>query len=150
MKLKGHLSVCLSARFGTLITQPCQHRLLLKMNAVCLRITKCIFTSLYLQYTHCSLTGVFRRKGCNQPLTRKATGWWFESHCSQTFFLFQLNVYSWYGGNIESLLDSLNRSKIGFSSSNKTIHMQCCLIILNPAQLDKASYVTVVVGYPRY
>ena len=43
------LSVRLSALFGTLISQPCQHVLkrdLLKMKAVSLRITKFIFTSL--------------------------------------------------------------------------------------------------------
>ena len=42
-------SVCLSALFDTLITQPCQHGLkqdLLEMKAVPLRITKFIFTSL--------------------------------------------------------------------------------------------------------
>ena len=42
-------SVCLSALFGTLISQPCQHGLkrdLLEMKAVSLRITKFIFTSL--------------------------------------------------------------------------------------------------------
>ena len=45
-KAEKKLSVCI---FGTLITQPCQHRLkrdLLEMKAVSLRITKFIFTSL--------------------------------------------------------------------------------------------------------
>ena len=48
-KLSICLFVCLSALFGRLITQPCQHGLkqdLLEIKAVSLRITKFIFTSL--------------------------------------------------------------------------------------------------------
>ena len=48
-KLSVCLSVRLSALFGTLIAQPCQHRLkrdLLEMKAVSLKITKFVFTSL--------------------------------------------------------------------------------------------------------
>ena len=43
------LSVCPSALFGTLITQPCQHGLkrdLLEMKVVSLKMTKFIFTCL--------------------------------------------------------------------------------------------------------
>ena len=53
-KIKHHLSVCLSALFVMLITQPCQHGLkqdLLKMKAVSLMI-KILFLQAYRPTVH--------------------------------------------------------------------------------------------------
>ena len=65
IKLKSHLS----ALFGTLITQPCQHGLkqdLLKIESCVFEDHKVIFTSLYS--TLCSSTGVPRRQRCKAAI----------------------------------------------------------------------------------
>ena len=57
------------------------------MKAVSLKNTIKVYFYKPAEPMDCSLTEVPKRQRLKQPLTRKACGWWFESHCTHYFIL---------------------------------------------------------------
>ena len=91
--LSVHLSVCLSTCLSFRLyfwradnSAVCAFiETILAWNESCVFEEHKVFLQAYR--AHCSLTEVPKRQRFKQPLTHKACGWWFESHCTHCFIL---------------------------------------------------------------
>ena len=134
-KLSIHLSVCVCLSvcvFGVLITQQSMHLLKQYLKAVSLKKTFKVCFYKPAEPRHCSLTEVPKRQRLKQPLTRKACGWWFDSHCTHCFILVKCFFIVYHdGSNNECQLNTVWIDRNGaFSmkwSLNKYYTLHCLI-----------------------